>query len=203
MSKFDSDFISNSSEDEPKNEQQDINSELEKREPLNALFYCCGNCSTFFKDYNNYEEYSKLVKHHELPNKLVDGVKLYKNGLSEIINNLKPYIQKINEKERLQCKYLVLFYSLSNISQNNLFKPDIAENEKRKCIIKILQNSFKKKELNVSFLGIIPYYANLFVYVTFENKPNINNFYKTFELKDLNLDIDFVYKVIYNQAERY
>jgi len=39
MSKFDSDFISNSSEDEPKNEQQDINSELEKREPLDALFF--------------------------------------------------------------------------------------------------------------------------------------------------------------------
>jgi len=86
---------------------------------------------------------------------------------------------------------------------DNLFKPDIVDNDKGKYIIKILKESFKKKELKVSYLGIIPYYANLFVYVTFENKPNINNLYKTFEMKDLNLDIDFVYKVIYNQAERY
>ena len=107
------------------------------------------------------------------------------------------------KKKDCKCKYYILFYSLSNISMDNLFKPDIVDNDKGKYIIKILKESFKKKELKVSYLGIIPYYANLFVYVTFENKPNINNLYKTFEMKDLNLDIDFVYKVIYNQAERY
>src|SRR5579883_746038 len=114
---IDSDFVSNSSEDEAKIEQHDIISELESREPLETLFFCCGSHSTFFKDYNNYDEYSNLVKQQGLPNKLTEGVKIYKNGLSEIINHLKPYIQKVNEKERTQCKYLVLFYSLSNVSK--------------------------------------------------------------------------------------
>jgi len=65
-----------------------------------------------------------------------------------------------------------------------------------------LQYYFKEKELNVSYLGVIPYYCNLFVYVVFNNTPNISNIYKTFNLEKINLDIDFVYKVKYNQVIR-
>ena len=97
---FDNDFISNSSEDEPKNEQQDINSELEKREPLDALFFFVVVITRRFLKIITLMRNIQIWL--DIKNYQTDGVKQYKNGLSEIINNFKPYVQKVNEKERLQ-----------------------------------------------------------------------------------------------------
>jgi len=48
---------------------------------------------------------------------------------------------------------------------DNLFKPDIVDNDKGKYIIKILKESFKKKELKVSYLGIIPYIMPIYLFM--------------------------------------
>src|SRR5579875_1521627 len=193
-----------SNEDDNKDQNyNEVLNEIKDMQPLDALFYCCQGKTSKFKYYKSYEEYSTLYDLQNIPQKLIDGEKFYRDGLRKILDNLEPYLEQVKEKTRIQSKNIILYYSLSTVAKDVLFMPEIVNNEKGQEVIKILQFYFKEKELDISYLGVIPYYCNLFVYVVLKDKPNIKDVYKFFNLEKINLDIDFVYKVKYNQAEKY
>src|SRR5579885_2553386 len=173
-------------------------------ENLKPFFqYFLSNRNGFFKDYKTtFEEFYNLIKNNniELSSEIIEGVKIYLEGEKKIINSIIPYVKQVNEKQRIQSKNIILFYSLdsNNLKYNNLLIPDNNTNIKDK-----INNIFKGKEINFTFLATIPYYANLFVYIVLEEKPTIRNFYNYFNLKDLNFELDFALTVKFNKTERY
>src|SRR5579875_3258144 len=177
---------------------------MSNTENLKPFFqYFLSNRNGFFKDYKTtFEEFCELIKNNgvELSDKIINGVKIYLEGEKKIINNIIPYVKQVNEKQRIQSKNIILFYSLdsNNLNYNNLLIPEDNLN-----ITEKINKIFKQKEINFIFLASIPYYANLFVYVVFEDTPNIRNFYKSFNLKDLHFELDFAFVVKFNKTERY
>src|SRR5579885_2750117 len=173
-------------------------------EKLNQFFnYFLSNRNCFFKDYKTtFEEFCTLLnkRNVSLSDEIIEGVKLYLEGQKKIINNIIPYTKQIDEKKRIQSKNIILFYSLdiNNLNYNNLLIPDNSLDITEK-INKIFQNN----QINFTFLASIPYYANLFVYIVFEDKPTIRNFYKYFNLDKLNFELDFAFVVKFSKTERY
>ncbi|MEM3858289.1 MAG: hypothetical protein QW478_02640 [Candidatus Micrarchaeaceae archaeon] len=179
--------------------------DIEKDKKLKYFFNFYTTCPEFFKDYMSHEEYLKLFNDYNLtlPPETEEGLIIFKKGLRQIIDFINPYIEQIDKTERIQCKNIILFYSLTNISQDNLINPCILNNDKYNNMVKLINETFKCRKLNFSFLGIIPYYTNIFIYLIFNKNPNIRNLQDKFELTKLNYNLDFVYKVKYNQKDKY
>src|SRR5579885_2822095 len=109
-------------------------------ENLKPFFqYFLSNRNGFFKDYKTtFEEFYNLIKNNniELSSEIIEGVKIYLEGEKKIINNIIPYVKQVNEKQRIQSKNIILFYSLdsNNLKYNNLLIPKDSKDITEKVI---------------------------------------------------------------------